>query len=245
MIPQDLPRALVAGGGSVTLASSWGSDLDAVHTARCSFARYTVSTDSTPTRLNERDQRLLAYLWRQGHTSPFRHSSLKFLLHVPVFVLRQWQKHQVGCAWNEASGRYIALGHETHEPASAWRSAPEESVKQGSGGLLDPETQALADDLYAELVAHSRHTYARLLALGVAREQARTALPLSTLTQAVWTCSLQALVHFLQLRLHPHAQAETRDYAGAVLALTWEHAPQFRASLRATLDPAHLAHLAD
>ena len=245
MIPQDLPRALVAGGGSVTLVSSWGSDLDAVHTARCSFARYTVSTDSTPTRLNERDQRLLAYLWRQGHTSPFRHSSLKFLLHVPVFVLRQWQKHQVGCAWNEASGRYIALGHETHEPASAWRSAPEESVKQGSGGLLDPETQALADDLYAELVAHSRHTYARLLALGVAREQARTALPLSTLTQAVWTCSLHALVHFLQLRLHPHAQAETRDYAGAVLALTWEHAPQFRASLRATLDPAHLAHLAD
>ena len=124
MIPQDLPRALVAGGGSVTLVSSWGSDLDAVHTARCSFARYTVSTDSTPTRLNERDQRLLAYLWRQGHTSPFRHSSLKFLLHVPVFVLRQWQKHQVGSAWNEATGRYIALGQETHEPASAWRSAP-------------------------------------------------------------------------------------------------------------------------
>ena len=245
MIPQDLPRALVAGGGAVTLVSSWGSDLDAVHTARCSFARYTLATDSTPTRLNERDQRLLTYLWREGHTSPFRHSSLKFLLHVPVFVLRQWQKHQVGCAWNEASGRYIPLGDETHEPAGAWRSAPEESVKQGSGGLLDPEAQADADSLYADHVHHARATYHALLALGVAREQARMVLPLSTLTQAVWTCSLHALVHFLQLRLHPHAQAETRDYAGAVLALTWEHAPQFRASLRATLDPAHLAHLAD
>lgn len=245
MIPQDLPRALVAGGGAVTLVSAWGSDLDAVHTARCSFARYTLATDSTPTQLNERDQRLLAYLWREGHTSPFRHSSLKFLLHAPVFVLRQWQKHQVGCAWNEASGRYIALGHQTHEPAGAWRATPPDSVKQGSGGPLGPEAQASADALYADHVHHARATYSRLLALGVAREQARMVLPLSTLTQAVWTCSLHALVHFLQLRLHPHAQAETRDYAGAVLALTWEHAPQFRASLRATLDPAHLAHLAD
>ena len=245
MIPQDLPRALVAGGGAVTLVSSWGGDLDAVHTARCSFARHTVSTDSTPTHLNERDARLLAYLWREGHTSPFRHSALKFHLTTPLFVLRQWQKHTIGCAWNEASGRYIPLGDECHAPCSAWRAAPTGSVKQGSGDLLDPETQELADDLYAELVAHSRHTYTRLLALGVAREQARMVLPLSTLTQAVWTCSLQALVHFLQLRLHPHAQAETRDYAGAVLALTWAHAPQFRASLRATLDPAHLAHLAD
>lgn len=242
---QDLPRAQVNGGGAVTLVSTWGGDLDAVHTARCSFARYSLSTDSTPTHLNERDAKLLAYLWREGHTSPFRHSGLKFLVTCPIFVLRQWQKHQVGCAWNEASGRYIPLGDAAHDPTGGWRQAPEGSVKQGSGAALAPPTQAAAQKVYEDALTHAQHAYHALIALGVAREQARMVLPLSTHTQSVWTCSLQALVHFLKLRLDTHAQAETRDYAHAVLHLTWHHAPQFRASLRATLEPTHLADLAD
>jgi thymidylate synthase (FAD) len=191
-----------------------GSDLSVVNAARISFAKEV-------TELGERDEKLIHYLWTHRHTSPFRHATVQIHLKAPLFVLRQWMKHQIGCAWNEVSGRYVRFEAECYHPET-WR-LQHESNKQGSRGAVEDQDQASA--LYQESIELSIQRYEQLLAAGVCREQARMLLPLSLYSECYWTASLQAIMHFLELREDSHSQWETQHYARAVRALCAPHFP--------------------
>ena len=202
----DLPD-----GGRVAFCGSFGDDLDVVNTAY-------VSTDKfVETYNDDKHGHFEEWLWEQGHTSPFRHQHMRFRIKCPIFVARQWMKHTVGSAWNERSGRYVEFADEYWAP-EAWREGAA-SIKQGSKGPLGLHDQYAADQLYRDGMEHALKTYRSLLAHGVCREQARAVLPVSMMTELIWTVSLQALLHFLQLRLDAHAQAEIQLYAEAVFKL--------------------------
>ena len=196
------------GTGFVILEASMGSAVSIVNAAR-------VSMGKKVEQITEPDRRLLRYLWEHEHTSPFRHVQLQFHIKAPVFVLRQWMKHQVGCAWNEISGRYVTFNQEAWTP-DVWRSQSP-VIKQGSGADLEDGSDAA--ELYASAMRNSFNAYEALLALGVAKEQARMVLPLSLMSECYWTASLQAVIHFLRLRQDGHAQAEIRLFADAVREL--------------------------
>ena len=200
-------RLIEVGGGLVELVDVMGDAVTVVNAARVSIGRHV-------TDLGDADRRLLRYLWEHEHTSPFRHVTLQFRIKAPVFVLRQWMKHQVGCAWNEISGRYVTFKDEVWLP-QRWR-AQSAKLKQGSEGPLDDVDALAASLIYQEAVTQSLMAYHHLLRLGVAKEQARLILPLSLMSECYWTASLHAVIHFLKLRLDLHAQEEIRDFARAV-----------------------------
>ena len=200
--------------GFVRLVDVMGSDLSVVNAARISFAKES-------NQFSDQDKKLLNYLWKHKHTSPFRHASLQFHIKAPLFVIRQWQKHQVGCAWNEISGRYVEFNAEFYQP-DIWR-CQHPSNKQGSIGQV--EDQSSSDESYKKAITTSLNEYERLLSLGVCKEQARMVLPLSLYTECYWTASLQAVMHFLVLREDSHAQLEIQQYGQAVRQLAQDHFP--------------------
>ena len=198
------------GGGGVTLVDVMGDPLSVVNAARVSLGKRSKEMD-------EKDWKLIHYLWIHEHTSPFRHVQFQFHIRAPIFVLRQWMKHQVGCAWNEISGRYVRFDHEAWDPQE-WRRGAEH-IKQGSAGPMAEDDALRAGMIYNRAIEASFQAYEELLKAGVAKEQARAVLPLSLMSECYWTCSLHALIHFLKLRLASHSQAEIRDYAYAVREL--------------------------
>lgn len=204
----------VLDNGFVRLVNVMGSDLSVVNSARISFAKEV-------TDIGDRDEKLIRYLWEHRHTSPFRHATLQFHVKAPLFVLRQWMKHQVGCAWNEVSGRYVEFDAEFYTPSN-WREQ-HESNKQGSKGSVDD--QSMCNVLYTDAMNSSVNYYLELLDQGVCKEQARMVLPLSLYTECYWTASLQALMHFLELREDSHSQWEIQEYARAIRQLAVEHFP--------------------
>ncbi len=193
--------------GSVQLIDVMGSPLSVVNSARVSMGRQA-------DEMSEADWRLIDYLWSHEHTSPFRHVQFQFHIKAPVFVLRQWMKHQVGCAWNEISGRYVQFEHEAWSP-DAWR-AQADQIKQGSAGPMAEDDALRAQMIYDRAIEASFKAYEELLSAGVCKEQARACLPLSLMSECFWSCSLHALIHFLKLRLDHHAQLEIRCFAEAV-----------------------------
>lgn len=194
------------GLGFVELVDQMGDATSIVNAARVSFGKRHKGA------LRDQDKRLIKYLWSHKHTSPFRHVQFTFHVKAPIFVIRQWQKHQVGCAWNEMSGRYVEFPNEIYKPET-WRESIKD-VKQGSGfALVDQDSPNM---IYEEACKATFEAYQALLESGVCREQARIILPLSMFTQCFWSCSFQALIHFLKLRLAEDAQIETRFYAQAV-----------------------------
>lgn len=193
--------------GSVQLVDVMGSPLSVVNSARVSMGKQV-------DQMSEGDWRLIDYLWSHEHTSPFRHVQFQFHLKAPVFVLRQWMKHQVGCAWNEISGRYVQFDHEAWSP-DAWR-AQADKIKQGSAGPMAEDDALRAQMIYDRAIEASFKAYEELLSAGVCKEQARACLPLSLMSECFWSCSLHALIHFLKLRLDHHAQLEIRCFAEAV-----------------------------
>jgi len=205
--------------GSVQLIDVMGSPLSVVNSAR-------VSMGKQADEMSEGDWRLIDYLWSHEHTSPFRHVQFQFHVRAPVFVLRQWMKHQVGCAWNEISGRYVQFEHEAWSP-DAWR-AQADKIKQGSAGPMAEDDALRSQMIYDRAIEATFKAYEELLSVGVCKEQARACLPLSLMSECYWSCSLHALIHFLKLRLDHHAQVEIRAYARAVLdsVLTVEGMPR-------------------
>jgi len=186
----------------IQLISKSGNLTQVVNAARVSFGRHV-------TKIDDNDEKLIRYLWNHKHTSPFRHIYFTFRIKAPIFVLRQWMKHQVGCSWNEISARYVQLNNEFYLPA-LWR-AKSKQIKQGSKGQIKDQSEA--SDLYKKAVDHAYNTYVDLLNAGVSREQARMILPVSIYSECYWTASLHAVMHFLSLRLDSHAQQEIRSYA--------------------------------
>jgi thymidylate synthase (FAD) len=212
--------------GEIELLDTFGDELTVVNSARVSFHK-------RKEVLDESDLKLLDYLIRHEHTSPFRHVFLRFRIKAPEFVLRQWYKHVVGAewtsvhpcqlhGWNEVSGRYVKLDQYYHP--NEWR-AQSTSKKQGSDGLLNPEHQIKANELFDTLLAKIQETYNGLLELNVATEMARIILPLNIYSETMWTTSLQAVLHFICLRRSDTTQLEMRLYADRLYDIVKERFP--------------------
>jgi thymidylate synthase (FAD) len=194
---------------SVELIDCLGTDLSVVNAARVSFSK--VSTEFT-----EQDAKLINYLAKHNHWTPFAHAFLSFRIKAPIFVARQLVKHQVGLAWNEVSRRYVDSEPEFYWPTE-WRGRPE-NAKQGSSGVLDFQV-----DPRSCLIALD--TYNKILKNGVAPEQARMVLPLNTHTEWIWSGSLAALARVCKLRLDPHAQKECTDTVQPIYDILLEKFP--------------------
>ena len=182
----------------------------------------------------ERDQKLLDFLIREGHTSPLRHAALTFEVYAPLMVARQWWKYAVSSThiddqngWNESSRRYITEQEEFYVPASdEWRSKPENS-KQGSGEPVNENIGFTLTQKLAMFVDEGVTKYQEALDQGVAPELARLFLPAYGMyVRWRWTVSLQGVITFLDQRLPHDAQVEIQEYARAVDRLTNEAFPR-------------------
>lgn len=202
--------------GFVRVVDGMGSDISILDAARISFKNRTHNS-----QMKGQDYRLLNYLWMNGHTSPFRHAFLQFHIKAPIFVLRQWKTHKVGCSWNEQSGRYTEMNESYYTP-DKWRKQSKKN-KQGSEGLV--EEQEEKTKAYQTAVDNCFDIYKDLLAAGVAKEQARLILPASLYTECYWTCSIHALLFFIEQRTAEDAQQEIRLYANAVKDLAYPYFP--------------------
>ena len=186
----------------VELISHFGDDLMIVNAARVSFGK-------SKSLLDEKDIKLINYLWEHKHTAPFRHPQLQFRITCPIYVERQLFKHQVGLSANSISGRYVDFS-DSYTIIQKWRKQSTNS-KQGSEGLI--ERQEDASNIEDEVIAFCKEAYSNLLYLGVSKEQARTILPLNLNTTFIWTGSLLSFIHLWSLRLKLDTQTETREIA--------------------------------
>jgi thymidylate synthase (FAD) len=193
--------------GFVALVDCMGDDGSVVQAARVSYGE--------GTRRVSDDRQLIRYLLRHAHTTPFEMAELKFVVRVPMDCWRQWIRHRTASV-NEYSTRYslaIDSMQSTHD--DEWRSQAA-SNRQGSDGLLPRAAGHRLTQAETELQSMARRVYEERLEAGIAREQARKDLPLSTYTEAYWKIDLHNLLHFLALRMDSHAQLEIRRYAETI-----------------------------
>ena len=194
------------GISSVELVSSMGDDLAVVNAARVSMNKHT-------DEFRERDERLIQFLARNGHWTPFAQVMLKFRIKAPIFVARQWFKHEVGFVRNEVSRRYVKDTPEIYVP-NDWRMASAD-IKQGSLDQTHEHTENIA--WLARTCAQTDvKLYESMLKDGVAPEQARMVLPQSMYTEWIETASLAAYARLYRERSQPDAQKEIREYALAM-----------------------------
>lgn len=194
----------VLNDGFVRVIDYMGNDSAIVQAARVSYGKGTK-------KLRE-DEGLIRHLLRHQHTSPFEMCEIKFHIRVPMDCWRQWIRHRMANV-NEYSTRYsIAIDATQNTQPDAWR-VQATSNRQGSDGMLDANQGTLFTQREQELHALSRSVYNERIEAGIAREQARKDLPLSTYTEAYWKIDLHNLLHFLALRMDAHAQLEIRQYA--------------------------------
>lgn len=223
---------------SVTLRKTDGSDLDVVNAAHVSFHKESEYASTMEKYLKEKDVKLINYLAKHGHWTPFGHINATFVIKAPLFVARQLGKHQVGLVWNEVSRRYVDEEPEFFFPAreKGWRSRPKENVKQGSGTeFIDVFEYGhdYVENIPQDAVEVCLEAYQRLLKKGVAPEQARMILPQNMMTEWWWTGSVPAFARVCKLRLDPHTQQETREIAEQMSALL---ADAFPVSWKALLE---------
>ncbi len=207
--------------GFVRLIDYMGDDASVVQAARVSYG--------AGTKRVQDDRGLIRYLLRHSHTTPFEMCEIKLHVRVPMDLWRQWIRHRTANV-NEYSTRYsIAIDAAQRTPAEGWRLQSSEN-KQGSTGFLPKPDGERFSALELELQRAAREAYEKRLAAGIAREQARKDLPLSTYTEAYWKIDLHNLLHFLNVRMDLHAQQEIRSYAVAIgeqivakwVPLVWE-----------------------
>jgi thymidylate synthase (FAD) len=213
--------------GFIEVVDSLGSDLTVVNSARVSFGK-------RKTKFDKSDARLVRYLAKYKHYSPFRHLQVQFHLKAPEFVMRQWYKHVVGIettsnssakdhAWNEISGRYVPV-EEFYIP-SVWRKQSEDN-KQASDGVLDDLQQKRMNMTYQVFLNQMEMAYDTMINAGMAKEQARIVLPLSQYTEVYWTASFQAIMNFIELRNEKTSQWEIQEYAKVLLDLMFDVYPE-------------------
>ena len=209
----------------VELVDKMGSDLTVVNAARVSFNKHHDELDTS-------DEKLIKYLAQHGHWTPFGHPQMQFRISAPIFVARQLVKHQVGLVWNEVSRRYVDYTPELFEVTGGnWRGKPKDA-KQGSDGYMH------ISPLLAMTVEMNNgwaiDLYKKLIDAGVAPEQARMVLPLSTYTEWYWTGSLAAFARVCKLRLSSDAQEETQEIARQIsehcailFPISWKYLVQY------------------
>lgn len=194
--------------GFVQYVMHMGSDLTVVNAARVSF-------NSESTVFDERDGKLINYLAKHKHWTPFAHPQITLRIKAPIFIRTQLFKHKVGFVENEISRRYVADMPEIYVPR--WRGKPTNGAKQGSEDFMPIDDSYNTVNRNYEMTAKDAlQTYEELLKRGVAPEQARSVLPQGTYTQWWWTGSLSAYARVYSQRIDPHAQWEVRQYAQAI-----------------------------
>ena len=220
-------KVKVLDSGYVRLVDVLGNDLSIVNAARVSY-------DKESDEFEARDEKLINFLIREGHTSPFRHAALTFEVYAPLFVARQWWKYAVSSThvddqngWNESSRRYITEDEEFYIPlADEWRSKPENS-KQGSGEPINPSSGFYYTNKLKDVIHEGVRLYHEAMNDGIAPEEARLFLPAYAMyVRWRWTTSLQGVMTFLDQRMEHDAQYEIQQYAFAVKDLSHEAFPE-------------------
>jgi thymidylate synthase (FAD) len=194
--------------GFVRLDADMASDLAVVNGARVSFARH-------KTEMDEQDAGLIRFLMRERHASPFEHAVFRYHVRAPIFVVREWVRHRWS-SFNEFSLRYAKATDDFYVP-----EAEDVRTQVGKPGAysFEPVDDELAErtrDELREVYDHAFETYERLVEAGVARELARSVLPVGAYTEFFWTVNARALMNFVSLRAAETAQREIRRYADAV-----------------------------
>ncbi|HMS64456.1 MAG TPA: FAD-dependent thymidylate synthase [Ignavibacteria bacterium] len=211
--------------GFIEVIDKLGTDLTVVNSARVSFGK-------RKEKFDENDRKLVKFLAKNKHWSPFRHLMVQFHIKAPEFVMRQWYKHVVGIettssssakdhAWNELSGRYVPVT-DFYIPSN-WRKQSADN-KQASLGSI--EDQKSANEIFNSAMDNILESYQKLLESGVAKEQARMILPLNQYTEVYWTASFQAIMNFIDLRDESTAQWEIQQYAKAMKDMMFEIYPE-------------------
>ncbi len=211
--------------GFVRLVDYMGDDLSIVRAARVSYAAaWRAGVDEGS------DAKLIQYLWKNRHTSPFEAVTLTWEVKAPIFVFRQWHRHRTW-SYSELSGRYKELPNEFYIPGASIIGAQSKDNKQGRdigeipNPFDEPPSRSADIDVYESMCKMAFRTYEDLLREGWPRELARAVLPVSTYSHMFATVNLRNLFHFLDLRLHEHAQWEIQQYAKAMKELSLEVAP--------------------
>lgn len=208
----------VGSDGFVQLLDFMGNDSTIVQIARNSYGKGTkqVSTDTG----------LLRYLMRNAHTSPFEMAEFIFNIRLPIYIMRQLVRHRTA-SLNERSLRYSEYSEGDFERITEWR-APHSTNKQGSTTSEDLPHEELSE-VYNEACNLAEKTYGKLIQMGVAREQARCVLPVSSYTEVIFKIDLKNLLHLIRLRSDSHAQKEIQEFSnamGAIVAdcfpVTWQ-----------------------
>ena len=193
--------------GFIRVVDYMGSDSAIVQAARVSYGK--------GTKKSREDEQLIRYLLRHHHTSPFEMCEVKLHIRVPMDCWRQWIRHRTASV-NEYSTRYsLAIEAAQRTKANEWRLQAT-SNRQGSEGFLELRQGERFSARETELQSLTRSVYSERIEAGIAREQARKDLPLSTYTEAYWKIDLHNLLHFLSLRMEAHAQLEIRSYASVI-----------------------------
>ena len=211
--------------GFIEVVDSLGNDLTVVNSARVSFGKRKTKYDNS-------DRKLVRFLAKYKHYSPFRHLQVQFHIKAPEFVMRQWYKHVVGIettsnsstkdhAWNEISGRYVPV--EDFYTPEIFRQQSEDNKQATEGAVEDQET---AKHHWDVAMFHAKEQYDKLLKMGVGKEQARGILPLNQYTEVYWTASFQAIMNFIELRYEKTSQWEIQEYAKVLLDIVTELFPE-------------------
>lgn len=201
--------------GFIELLDVFGNDLTIVNAARVSF-------NKESTELNSKDEKLIQYLAKHNHITPFFHPQLRFRIKMPIYVAREWYRHTIGFARNEVSRRYVDTPPECYNPQDI--RARDANLKQGSKLTNVENNMEIAlkiKDIQDKVLCE----YEELLSLNVAPEVARGILPQSMYTEFIETASLAAYARLCKLRLDPHAQKEIQEYAKVLSELIEEKFP--------------------
>ena len=193
----------------VTLVDFMGSDLSVVNAARVSFGKRKGTVD-------DKDEKLIKYLAKHNHWSPFGHAQLQFHIKAPVFVARQLVKHQVGLVWNEVSRRYVDYEPEFYIP-KVWRKRASDK-KQGS-------SEETTEYNLGSTLEFIKQTYENMLKADIAPEMARMILPQNMMTEWYWSGTLYAFARVCNLRCQPDAQQETKIIADRISELSQKQYP--------------------
>ena len=203
------------GKSNLEIIEVMGNDLTVVNAARVSFSKHT-------TVMEPRDGKLIEYLAKNGHISPFFHPQIRMRIKMPIFVAREWFRHTIGFARNEVSRRYVDSPPEIYIPGELRER--DANLKQGSKPNPIENNEAVLSQM-KECLDHCVGCYSNLLESGVAPEMARMILPQTMYTEFIETASLYAYARLCKLRLDPHAQKEIQQYAEAIDVQMREHFP--------------------
>jgi len=203
----------------IELIDHMGSDLSTVNSARVSFdkeSEFDADAEEYGV-LKESDEKLIKYLAKHKHMTPFRHNQIQIRCHAPIFLARQLGKHQAGLSWNEVSRRYVDSEPEFFMP-DEWRGRPDGSIKQGSGGVVNvlefnSGGSQSSKSFYQSYITRALGSYQFMLDNGIAPEMARMVLPQSMMTSWYWTGNLLSFAHVYKERISEGAQLEAQWFA--------------------------------